>query len=267
MSADPENEYFSDGLTEELLNVLAKNPELKVTGRTSSFAFKGKQEDLRGIGQKLGVETLLEGSVRKSGNRVRITAQLVGVSDGFHLWSETYDRVLDDIFAVQDEIAKAVSKAMHVTLVGVAEDKQKVNPESYALVLRAHQSALQMTKESLSMAVELFSKAIEIDPNSARAWAGLSQTIGNQIAYGHSDYHVEFTRAKTAAEKAVALDDQLPEAHSALGFIYAALELRLAEAGLGACLADDMGLGKTVQALAVLAARSADGPALVIAPR
>lgn len=137
MSADPENEYFSDGLTEELLNVLAKNSELKVTGRTSSFAFKGKQEDLRGIGQKLGVETLLEGSVRKSGNRVRITAQLVSVADGFHLWSETYDRVLDDIFAVQDDIAKAVSKAMHVTLVGVVEEKRTVNPESYALILRS----------------------------------------------------------------------------------------------------------------------------------
>src|SRR5262245_28408267 len=118
MSADPENEFFSDGLTAELLNVLAKIPVLKGTGRTSSFAFKGKQEDLRQIGQKLGVGTLLEGSVRKAGNRVRISAQLVKASDGFHLWSETYDRVLDDIFAVQDDIARSVSAALHVKLLG-----------------------------------------------------------------------------------------------------------------------------------------------------
>ena len=138
MSADPENEYFSDGLTEELLNVLAKSPGLKVTGRTSCFAFKGKQEDLRGIGQKLGVRTLLEGSVRRAGNRVRITAQLVNTSDGFHLWSETYDRVIEDIFAVQDEIAQAVASAMHVTLLGEPSEKRSVNSEAYALVLRGN---------------------------------------------------------------------------------------------------------------------------------
>ncbi len=230
MSADPENEYFSDGLTEELLNVLAKNSELKVTGRTSSFAFKGKQEDLRTIGQKLGVGTLLEGSVRKSGNRVRITAQLVSVADGFHLWSETYDRVLDDIFAVQDDIAKAVSTAMHVTLVGVSEDKKAVNPQSYSLILRAHHSLLQMTAESLAMAVDLYKRAIEIDPTNARAWAGLSNTYGNRVAYGHSLHEVEHPLARAAAEKALELDDQLPEAHQAMHFVMAALELRMREA-------------------------------------
>lgn len=226
MSADPENEYFSDGLTEELLNVLAKNHALRVTGRTSSFAFKGKQEDLRGIGQKLGVGTLLEGSVRKAGNRVRITAQLVSVSDGFHLWSETYDRVLDDIFAVQDDIAKAVSKAMHVALVGANDEKKTVNPESYALVLRAHQSTLQMTKESLAVAAELYQKATAVDPNNARAWAGLSYVLGHRIAYGHGDYQADYPRTKAAAEKALALDESLPEAHQAMSFVYAALEMR-----------------------------------------
>jgi eukaryotic-like serine/threonine-protein kinase len=229
MSADPENEYFSDGLTEELLNVLAKNPELKVTGRTSSFAFKGKQGDLREIGQKLGVGTLLEGSVRKAGNRVRITAQLVNTSDGFHLWSETYDRVLDDIFAVQDDIAKAVSKALHVTLVGVSESKKTVNPESYALILRAHQSQLQMTKESMSAAVNLYRKAIAIDPENARAWAGLAYVYGVRVAYGHSSHDDEHHLAKDAAERALALDDLLPEAYDAMGFIYGALELRIRE--------------------------------------
>jgi eukaryotic-like serine/threonine-protein kinase len=229
MSADPENEYFSDGLTEELLNVLAKNPELKVTGRTSSFAFKGKQGDLREIGQKLGVGTLLEGSVRKAGNRVRITAQLVNTSDGFHLWSETYDRVLDDIFAVQDDIAKAVSKAMHVTLVGVSETKKQVNPESYALVLRAHQSFLLFTKESFAAAVELYKKAIKLDPNNARAWAGLSFVYGQRIAYGHANYNAEHSLAKSSAEKALALDDSLPEAHQAMGFVSGALEMQVRE--------------------------------------
>lgn len=229
MSADKENEYFSDGLTEELLNVLAKNPELKVIGRTSSFAFKGKQEDLREIGKKLGVSTILEGSVRKGGNRVRITAQLVNTVDGFHLWSETYDRVLDDIFAVQDDIAKAVSTAMHVTLVGVSEEKKKVNPECYSLVLRAHQSQLLMTKESLAMAVDLYKKALENDQQNARAWAGLGYVYAARVAYGHSDYHEEYPLAKEAAEKALALDDQLPEALLAIHFVSGALELRVKE--------------------------------------
>ncbi len=231
MSADPENEFFSDGLTEELLNVLAKNPELKVTGRTSSFAFKGKQEDLRNIGQKLGVETILEGSVRKAGNRVRITAQLVSVVDGFHLWSETFDRVLDDIFAVQDDIAKAVSKSLHVTLVGIPEERKVVNPESYALVLRGHQSVQQMTKESLSLAIEMFEKAVSIDPANAQAWAGLADALGNTVAYGHGDHSALYPRARYAAEKAIELDQDLPEGHAALGFVLGALELKLVEAG------------------------------------
>jgi len=232
MSADAENEYFSDGLTEELLNTLAKNPELKVSGRTSSFAFKGKQEDLRGIGQKLGVGTLLEGSVRKAGNRVRITAQLVNAVDGFHLWSETYDRVLDDIFAVQDDIAKAVSTAMNVTLLGKSASKRPANPESYALVLRANQSSQQMTKSGMGVAVELYQKALELDPDNARAWAGLARTLAIQIAYGHANYNETYSRSKQAAQKALALDDTLPEAHQAMGFILGALELRFDECGV-----------------------------------
>jgi serine/threonine protein kinase/Flp pilus assembly protein TadD len=229
MSADSENEYFSDGLTEELLNVLAKNPELKVTGRTSSFAFKGKQEDLRVIGKKLGVGTLLEGSVRKVGNRVRITAQLVSVGDGFHLWSETYDRVLDDIFAVQDDIARSVSEALHVTLVGVDEAKSAVDPESYSLALRARQSWQQMNKESLSLAVELYRRAVQLDPQNAQAWAGLSLAYTVRIAYGHANYDDEYMPAREAAEKALALDDQLPAAYNAMSWVFAALELRILE--------------------------------------
>ncbi|MCH7691764.1 MAG: protein kinase, partial [candidate division Zixibacteria bacterium] len=205
MSADPENEYFADGLTEELLNVLAKNPELKVIGRTSSFAFKGKQEDLREIGKKLGVGTILEGSVRKAGNRVRITVQLVKTSDGFHLWSETYDKVLEDIFAVQDEIAGAVANALDVTLLGKSATKQTNNPESYALVLRAKQSAQQMTKSAIGLAANLFQKAIDLDPDNAQAWAGLTQAFVNQAGYGYEDVQEAYRRAKKAAQQALAL--------------------------------------------------------------
>ena len=226
MSADPENEYFSDGLSEELLNVLAKNPGLKVTGRTSSFAFKGKNEDLREIGQKLGVEHLLEGSVRKAGNRVRITTQLVKASDGFHLWSETYDRVLEDIFAVQDEIAQAVSEAMHVTLLGAPKQKPKttVNPETFRLNLQARQLASQLSKASVAQAVEIYKKVISIDPNDARAWAGLSLCYGTQMGYGHVDAEGLLDEARKAAQRALELDDTLPEVHNSIGWQCTAYE-------------------------------------------
>ncbi|MBD3298005.1 MAG: protein kinase [candidate division Zixibacteria bacterium] len=221
MSNDPDNEYFSDGLTEELLNVLAKNPGLKVTGRTSSFSFKGKLEDLRGIGQKLGVEHLLEGSVRKAGNRVRITTQLVKASDGFHLWSETYDRVIEDIFAVQDEIASAVSEAMHVTLLGHPTPKPKpaANPDVLKLVLQANQLLSQITRESVAKSIDLFSRAIALDPNDARAWAGLSLAYGTQMGYGFVDSMDGLTAAREAAERALSLDETLPEVHNTIGWM------------------------------------------------
>jgi serine/threonine protein kinase/tetratricopeptide (TPR) repeat protein len=226
MSPDPENEYFSDGLTEELLNVLAKNPELKVTGRTSSFAFKGKQEDVRLIGQKLGVGVLLEGSVRKAGNRVRITAQLVNVADGFHLWSETYDRVLDDIFALQDDIARAVAGALNVTLLG--KGRRKVNAEAYALVLRAQQSARLMTGPGLDLAIQLYRKALELDPDYAPAWAGAARSYAMQSAWGHGDDEAA-RQARECIDRALELDDELAETYETLGFILVALELRIGE--------------------------------------
>lgn len=230
MSADPENEFFSDGLSEELLNSLAKIPELKVTGRTSCFAFKGKHEDLREIGQKLGVATLLEGSVRKAGNRVRITAQLIKVSDGFHLWSETYDRVLDDIFAVQDDIARAVSSALRVTLLKKAATAIKMNARSYELILRANHFALQTTRESLASAVTLYRQAIAESPEDARAWAGMAKAHAYQAFHGHIDVHEGRQLARKAAERALELDDDLPDAHEAMGWILASLEFRWKEA-------------------------------------
>jgi serine/threonine protein kinase len=231
MSADPENEYFSDGLAEELLNTLAKNSALKVTGRTSSFAFKGKHEDLRDIGQKLGVETLLEGSVRKAGNRVRITTQLVKASDGFHLWSETYDRVLDDIFAVQDDIAKSVATAMNVTLLGKPTPTARGNSASFNLVLQGNYFLSRNTAPSLEKAVALYREALAADPNDARAWAGLASAYSVQAGYGFGDYKEGVEKAKVAAERALALDENLPQAHEVMGWINLAFELRWDEAG------------------------------------
>jgi len=230
MSRDEENEYFSDGLSEELLNVLAKIPDLKVTGRTSSFAFKGKREDLREIGQKLGVNTLLEGSVRKSGNRVRITAQLVKTADGFHLWSETYDRVLDDIFAVQDDIARSVSAALHVTLMGKPAAKAKANAESYPLVLQGNHFVQQNTGPTLARAVALYREALDKNPDDAMAWAGMAKAYTFQAFYGFRGVNESHKNAREAAERALALDPKLADAYEVMGMILASLEFRWKEA-------------------------------------
>lgn len=226
MSSDPDNEFFSDGLTEELLNVLAKNPGLKVTGRTSSFAFKGKQEDLRVIGQKLGVETLLEGSVRKAGNRVRITAQLVKAIDGFHLWSETYDRVVDDIFAVQDEIAGAVAKELQVKLLGSSGSKHTVNPESYQLTLKASQLAQNYTKADVQKAKEMYEQALKLDESNVPAIAGLASVWLTQAAYGlgTGDSLGEYRRGKELAKKAIEADPELPEPYISMAWVRIAFE-------------------------------------------
>jgi len=179
MSANSDNEYFSDGLTEELLNILANIKELRVAGRTSSFAFKGKDEDLRSIGEKLNVVTILEGSVRKDDkrNRVRITAQLINVEDGYHLWSETYDRDLDDIFAIQGEIAHKVAQALRITLLGEDEERleQVASTEisAYDLYLKALQGVNEGGFVSLDKAVTLFQEVLTLDPTYTPAKVGL----------------------------------------------------------------------------------------------
>ncbi|MBI5170624.1 MAG: protein kinase [Candidatus Eisenbacteria bacterium] len=232
MSADPENEFFSDGLAEELLNVLARNPGLRVVGRTSSFAFKGRQEDLREIGQKLGVATLLEGSVRKAGNRVRINVKLVKVSDGFHLWSETFDRVLDDIFAVQDEIANCVSLAMNVTLLGTQPAAPAPqNAETFELLLHAHHFAQQQSEESVHRAVELYRDAIARVPGDARAWAGLGFCRVTQYWRGEQAGKPEVHReAREAVDRAVALDPNLAQAWETMAMALGPIEFRWKEA-------------------------------------
>jgi len=171
MSGDPGNDYFSDGLSEEILTLLANIPSLKVIGRTSSFAFKGQNEDLRVIGQTLGVETVLEGSVRMSGDRVRITAQLIDVSDGTHIWSETYDRTMTDIFSVQDNVAAAIIDALQIHVsANPTRGRPTENTEAYALFLKARESLHFLHSSDDQKPIELLLKAIEIDANFAEAY-------------------------------------------------------------------------------------------------
>ena len=222
MSSGKDQEYFADGLSEELLNLLAKLPELRVIGRTSSFQFKGRNEDLRVIGEKLNVAHILEGSVRQSGEKVRISAQLIRAADGSHLWSQTYDRTLDDIFVVQDDIAGEVVKALKLTLLGTTSvtRSRPVDPEAYNLALQGRFFVERRGQKDLERATELFRQSAERDPGYAPAWAGLSEAYIQQANTGLVQVADHFRRAREAAEKALALDPQLADAHLALGWIH-----------------------------------------------
>ena len=184
MSEDKANEYFSDGISEELLNLLAKIPQLQVTARTSSFAFKGKEIGIPEIARTLHVAHVLEGSVRKAGNSVRITAQLIKAGTDTHLWSQTYDRKLDDIFAIQDEIAADVVKQLKVTLLGAAPKARTTDPEAYALYLQAVQLGRQFTAEAFQQSDALYRKVLAIDPRYAPAWDGLARNFANETGQG-----------------------------------------------------------------------------------
>ncbi len=221
MSNDPDQEYFSDGISEELLNLLAKIPEFQVAGRTSSFTFKGQNQDLRDIGQKLGVDNILEGSVRKSADQVRITAQLVKAGDGFHLWSETYDRTLDDIFAVQDDIAGEVVNALKVKLLGGTEDLPTAqsdirNGASYDAYLKGLFYFNKSGDENLAKAVGYMQDAADLAPRSALAWAGLSRALTGYAGQAALDPTELVLRAREAVDKALTLDADLADAHLAM---------------------------------------------------
>jgi len=223
MSASVENEYFCDGLSEELLNALAKIEGLKVAARTSAFSFKGKNVNVDEIGRALHVSTILEGSVRRAGNRLRITVQLVNVTDGYHLWSERYDREMRDIFDVQDEITLAVVDALKVKLLG--EEKATVlkrythNAEAYQLYLRGRFYTYKRTPKDSQHAIVYFNQAITIDPNYALAFAGLADAYALLSSYGGAPPVEAMPKAREAALKAVLLDNNLAEAHAALGVI------------------------------------------------
>jgi len=228
MSDDPNNEYFSDGISEELLNTLAKIPDFHVVGRTSSFSFKGKDQDLREIAQKLGVAHILEGSVRKAGNQVRITAQLVQSEDGFHLWSETYDRALDDIFAIQDEIAAAVAAQLKVTLLGAAPTVQETHPDAYALFLQARHLSRQRTAEGWEQSNVLYQQALEIAPDYAAAWEGLANNYVQQAGIGLRIFDEGYTLAREAANKALVLNPDHARAHATLAWVATVYDKNLA---------------------------------------
>ena len=219
MSSDPEQEYFSDGITEEVLNLLVKTPELKVTSRSSVFSLKGQNLDIPTVAAKLGVAHILEGSVRKAGNRVRITAQLIEAGSDVHMWSETYDRELDDIFAIQDEIAQEVVKALHIQLLGDVPTATSTNVEAYQLYLRGNHFATQYTRESMESAETAYREAIALDVNFAPPWEGLSRVLIFQARYSVIDMQEGMEAARQAARRALELDDELAVAWTSLAEI------------------------------------------------
>lgn len=222
MSKDPDQDYFSDGISEELLNALAKIRDLRVAARTSSFAFKGKNENITKIGEQLNVDTVLEGSVRKSGQRLRITAQLIDVSNGYHLWSDTYDRELTDIFAIQDEISAAIIDALHVHL-GTGEAPtttgQTDSLRAYDLYLEGRQLIRKRGEASVTRGQALIEQATEIDPNFAEAWAGRAMAI----TLLHTNYDrprkAAFAEADGYLDRALRLKPGLAEAYAVRGLI------------------------------------------------
>jgi TolB-like protein len=222
MSSDPEQEYFSDGITEEILNRLAKIPDLQVAARTSVFSFKGQNLDVREVAEMLGVGTMLEGSVRRDGEMVRITAQLIRASDGFHLWSESYDRKIESIFAVQDEISQQIAEALQVSLgiAGESESTATTDPEVFDLFLQGRALHRQRGAENLLNALDLFRSALDIDPEFAPAWAGLSHSLNVVTAYASREEIDELgdvdNQSLQAAQKALELDPKLATALHAM---------------------------------------------------
>ena len=227
LSGDASKDYFSDGMSEELLNLLARVPGLKVAARTSAFAYKGRNVDIREVGKELGVETVLEGSVRQSGDQVRITAQLIDTESGFHLWSETYDRRLQDIFAVQDEIAQAIVEKLKIELAPKEQqlaqrDKAPTQDvEAYELYLQGRAIWKRRGEENLKRAIELYQEALARDPGFARAHAALASAYVVLPGYTSEDRDEEtFLRmAEQSARQALALDPNIGEAHAVLAQI------------------------------------------------
>ncbi len=245
MSQAKDQEYFSDGLSEEILNLLAQIRDLKVIGRTSSFAFKGRNEDLRTIGNTLGVAYLLEGSVRKSGNDLRITAQLIEVEGGSHLWSQTYDRKLENVFAIQSEIAAAIAEALKINLIGAGQAapvaQSAASLPAYELFLQARRLIQGRTRSGLEAARGLLDEALKLDPNYASALAAQAQTFYmlNNAGGGYGDIPLEqaIAMAQPLLDRALALDPKLAEAHAVQGLLFnQQRDFPRAEAALGQAL-------------------------------
>ena len=218
MSADPENEYFSDGITEEILNALVRVEELQVTARTSSFMFKGKNDDIREIGKKLGVQIVLEGSVRKFGNKVRITAQLINTADGYHVWSETYSRNLEDIFEIQDEISIIIANTLREKLSKKDKNDHLIIPsthniDAYNFYLKGLHQLWKWTPEGSQNAIENFAAAVKLEPNFALPYSSLAFAYSMLGAMGQMNTKIAFSEAEKNANKALRLDENNSEAH------------------------------------------------------
>ena len=232
MSSTHDQEYLGDGLAEEILNSLVHLKDLKVAGRTSSFQFKGAKVDLREVGEKLGVGTVLEGSVRKQGNRLRVTAQLINVADGFHIWSERYDREMDDIFAIQDEIALAITEQLKITL--LENDRQKItkisthNAEAYEMYLKAR-FYMYRRGRSILIGLEFAKQAIALDPHYALAHSSYADANTLAAAYNFTSGKKVIKDVKQAAETAIKLDDSLGEAYFSLAYYYVCFEWKWEE--------------------------------------
>jgi adenylate cyclase len=222
LSADPDNEYLSDGLTDEIIVALSKIGKLHVASRTSSFAFKGRLEDVRTIGHELNVESVLEGSVQRSGGRLRVSTQLVDVAGGYHLWSQTFDKPMEDVFAIEDDIANNVAGALRVILQEqerhALQQPQPADIRAYEYYLRGRQFLHQERKKSLEYACEMFDRALEIDRSYARAWAGVATACAFLNMY-YPTAARDLERADQASRRALDLAPELAEAHSARGMV------------------------------------------------
>jgi TolB-like protein/lipoprotein NlpI len=220
MSPEQDQEYFCDGITEEIINSLSQVDALKVIARTSSFSFKGKHEDIREIGRMLDVETLVQGSIQKVKNQLRITAQLIKVEDGSNLWSQQFDRELKDIFAIQDEISAAIIKNLKVELLGekmpISEKRQTENIEAFNLYLQGRHLWTQERRDDLDKSIEYYKRALEIDPNYALAYSGIAMSYNTYAWHGYFPRKDVVPQAKTAAMKALEIDNTLGEAHTEL---------------------------------------------------
>jgi TolB-like protein len=228
LSPEKDQEYFCDGMAEELINVMTHIPGLKVVARTSAFSFKGKEDDIREIGDKLDVKTILEGSVRKSGNQLRISTQLIDVRNGYHLWSQNYDRELKDVFAIQDEIATAIVDALKTKLLPAdkkqTEKKQTVNTEAYELYLKGLFYWNKRTADALQKSIDYFDQAIVLDPSYSQAYAGLASAYVVFPEYSGLLPRDFIGKAMIAAQKASELDPALAEPHAVLGLIKSQFE-------------------------------------------
>ena len=238
LSTDPEDEFFADGVAEEIINALGRLEDLKVAARTSSFSFKGKNEDLRTIGRKLGVRTVLEGSVRRAGKRLRITAQLVDAGDGYQLWTDRYDREMKDVFEIQEEIARKIASRLTETLISDSDPslvkKGTDDVEAFTLYTQGRGLIEQRNETGLNRAATFFRKAIDRDPDYALAWTGLADTLVVIEEYGFAESGSLLPEARRAIDRALEIDPNLAEAHASYGLLHTHQDVRQGQIAIDA---------------------------------